>query len=71
MWTFRVLLDFWQKLEATQVSAIFAPASDAFEQWQAIQSLREQGQRVIVGLAGQVEPYDYQDCDRLLIEKKW
>ena len=52
-----------------QIRAIFAPASESLEQWQAIQNLRAQSQRVVVGLSGQTEPFDYQNCDRVLVEK--
>ncbi len=48
--------------------AIFAPASSNPGQWQAIQTLREKGERVISGLSGQETPLDYQNCDRRLIE---
>lgn len=50
-------------------SGIFAPHSVHPAQWQAVESLRNQGERVVCGAASQSEPYDYQACDRVLIER--
>ena len=47
---------------------IFAVSSDSSSQWQEIQSLRAQGYRVVNGLSGQVKPYEYQQCNRQLVE---
>lgn len=45
---------------------VFAAHSEAEGQWQAIQSLRESGERVVSGLPGQALP---EDCDRELVEQ--
>ncbi len=49
--------------------AIFAPLSENPAQWQAIQSLRAAGERVISASAAQPEPADFQVCDRQLVER--
>lgn len=48
---------------------VFAPVADHNEQWQAIQSLRANGERVVVGMAEQRLPGDHQNCDRILVEQ--
>lgn len=49
--------------------AIFAPLSENPAQWQAIQALRAQGERVICGLTAQPNPAEFQACDRQLVEQ--
>ncbi len=50
-------------------SAVFAPVSDDPRQWLAIQSLRAEGQVVVVGVAAQESPDKDQSCDRVLKER--
>lgn len=71
---FSIDLSALANLEAIQLSpgnvskaAIFAPSSSDAALWQAIQVLRGQGERVVVGLAGQSQPWDHQRCDRQLV----
>lgn len=45
---------------------IYAPASDDSQQWQAIQALRAQGERVVCGLADQPAIQIELQCDRKL-----
>jgi len=45
---------------------IYAPASDDSQQWQAIQALRAQGERVVCGLADQPAIQVELQCDRKL-----
>jgi ATP phosphoribosyltransferase regulatory subunit len=52
----------------SNLTGIFAPISEDHEQWLAIQTLRAQGERVVVGMLGQSTPADDQSCDRILIE---
>ncbi len=47
-------------------AAIFAPHSEQASQWQAIQALRDAGERVVAGLPNQSPAAD---CDRQLVEK--
>ena len=47
---------------------IFAVHSTHPAQWQAVEALRKQGQRVVCGAPGQTKPHHHQACDRLLIE---
>jgi len=47
-------------------SGIFAAVSEDPSQWEAIQDLRLQGERVVVGAAKQKAPQEHQNCDRLL-----
>ncbi len=47
---------------------IFAPAADSPELWQMIQTLRGQGERVVVAMAGNHQPEQDQHCDRVLVE---
>lgn len=49
---------------------IFAPLSANPDQWQAIQDLRKQGERVVSGLSRQMRPQGYQNCDRILLENE-
>ncbi len=49
-------------------SAIFAPFSDTSNYWAEIQRLRASGERVVCGFEGQNEPYEYQQCTRVLQE---
>lgn len=46
---------------------IFAEASDDSSQWQAVQELRAQGERVVCGLKGQPVNRDEIHCDRQLV----
>lgn len=48
---------------------IFAPVSDHPEYWQMIQTLRSQGERVVVAMAGKNMPEHDQHCDRILVEQ--
>lgn len=50
-------------------NGIFAPSVGGKAFWDAVQSLRVQGERVICGLSGQQVPTSYQACDRILHEK--
>ncbi len=45
---------------------IFAPYNDSISQWQAVQALRDAGERVVSGLPGQAPA---EDCDRQLVEQ--
>ena len=49
------------------MSGIYAPAASAPEQWQAIQELREQGERVVCGLSSQAPDFSELHCDRQLV----
>ncbi|SMF51775.1 ATP phosphoribosyltransferase regulatory subunit [Alteromonadaceae bacterium Bs31] len=51
------------------VYGIFAPVTKSASQWQKIAALRAQGERVIVGFTAQQQPLDYQNCNRLLVER--
>ncbi len=62
----RLVADKVQIAPATQ-KAIFAAMTDCVYQWQAIQELRQQGEKVITGLSGQDTPETYQKCDRQLV----
>ena len=55
-----------QSVSAQQ--GIFAPASDNPKQWQKIQTLRQEGERVVCGLDGQQTALPYQACDRILVD---
>lgn len=46
---------------------IYAPASDDPQQWQEVQKLRAQGERVVCGLANQPALADELNCDRKLV----
>lgn len=48
---------------------IFAVHSTHPTQWQAVDALRKQGERVVCGAALQVAPHDHQACDRILVER--
>jgi ATP phosphoribosyltransferase regulatory subunit len=52
------------------VQGIFAPTSDSPEFWQTIQTLRGQGERVVVAMAGKNLPEQDQHCDRILVEQE-
>ena len=45
---------------------IFAPETNTFAGWQKVLALRDQGERVVCGLAGQKGPLPHQHCDRIL-----
>ena len=49
--------------------AIFAPSSSKPAFWERVSQLRSEGERVIVGLAGQQSPETHQRCDRILVEQ--
>ncbi|MBD2857911.1 ATP phosphoribosyltransferase regulatory subunit [Spongiibacter sp. KMU-158] len=46
-----------------EAEGIFAPYSNELSQWQAVQKLRQQGERVVCGLPGQAAD---ESCDRVL-----
>lgn len=48
---------------------IFVVSSDSPELWQKVQALRSAGERVVLGLAQQTEPLNYQNCDRILLQQ--
>ncbi|MDZ7923306.1 MAG: ATP phosphoribosyltransferase regulatory subunit [Marinagarivorans sp.] len=48
---------------------IFALYSTHPAQWQAVEQLRNSGERVVSGATWQTTPNDYQSCDRILIER--
>ncbi len=48
---------------------IFAPYSTHPAQWQAVEQLRNSGERVVCGATWQTLPHDYQSCDRILSER--
>lgn len=48
---------------------IFAVHSTHPAQWQAVEALRSQGERVVCGATWQTQPNDYQVCDRILVER--
>lgn len=48
-------------------AGIYAPASDDEAQWQAIQSLRAQGDRVVCGLSAESDNLRELHCDRQLV----
>lgn len=45
---------------------VFVESSRDLDQWQAVQALRKQGERVVVGTQDQSQPQDFQCCDRKL-----
>lgn len=45
---------------------VFTPSIEGQEHWAAIQCLRADGERVVVGESKQTLPNDYQRCDRIL-----
>ncbi len=49
------------------VFAASASAEDAQAQWQEVQRLRAQGERVVMAMPGQTTPREYQHCDRALV----
>jgi len=49
---------------------IFAPVDDGADQWDEIQRLRAQGERVVCGFASQKVDFDELGCDRQLVRKK-
>ncbi len=49
-------------------SGIFASSDTNANHWRKVQELRYQGERVVVGKAEQTAPYDYQNCDRELLQ---
>jgi len=53
--------------EDARQPGIFAEASDDSTQWQAVQELRAQGERVVCGLKGQPVNRDEIHCDRQLL----
>lgn len=50
-------------------TGIFAPYSTHPAQWQAVERLRDAGERVVCGAHWQTVPNDYQTCDRTLVER--
>ena len=48
---------------------VFAPYSSHPAQWQAVERLRDAGERVVCGASGQTAPHSYQSCDRILFEQ--
>lgn len=50
-----------------QANGIYAPASQEPAQWQAIQALREQGERVVCGLSSQQTDIKTLNCNRQLV----
>ncbi len=48
---------------------IFAPVSANPEYWQVIQTLRSQGERVVMAMAGRTSAEEDQQCDRVLVEQ--
>ena len=50
-----------------EVSGIYAPASDDAAQWQAIQALREQGERVVCSVSADEADFTEINCDRQLV----
>lgn len=51
-------------------SGIFASSDTNTNHWRKVQELRYQGERVVVGKADQTKPYEYQNCDRELLESE-
>ena len=49
--------------------AVFAPASGSEQMWIAVRDLRAAGERVVSGLSGQLQPFEHQVCDRILLER--
>ncbi len=49
-----------------RAEGIFAPASDDASQWQEVQRLRAEGERVVCGFPGQEPDFDELGCDRRL-----
>lgn len=49
-------------------TGIFAPHSTHPAQWQAVERLRDAGERVVCGANWQTAPNEYQTCDRILVE---
>ncbi len=52
--------------QPSAAAGIFAPASEDKAQWQAVQKLRAQGERVVCGLSEQTPNDKALNCDRLL-----
>lgn len=55
-------------LEKGELKGIFAPLTNSPEQLKKIHELRNTGERVVCGVAGQHTPLEHQSCDRLLVE---
>lgn len=53
-----------------RAEGIFAPATDDPAQWQEVQRLREQGERVVCGFPGQEPNFEELGCDRQLVREK-
>ena len=53
---------------ADVAQGIFAPVPESAELWQMIQTLRGQGERVVVAMANGDKPEPDQHCDRVLVE---
>jgi len=51
------------------VAGIFAHSSENEFLWEQVKALRNNGERVVCGLAAQKLPFDYQNCDRILVEE--
>ncbi len=58
------------RLRSEQMKAIFVASTQDPRQWEKVQELRHRGERVVVGIAGQTAPFDYQHCDRVLLERE-
>lgn len=56
-----------QQPRAVDLNGIYAPASSDNKQWQAVQKLRAQGERVVCGLAQQPAIQAELACDRQLV----
>ena len=48
-------------------SGIYAPASEDAALWQAVQSLRAQGERVVCGVSSDTPDFSEINCDRQLV----
>lgn len=53
----------------TETPGIFARSSENEFLWDVIKELRSKGERVVCGLGTQERAYDYQNCDRVLVEE--
>lgn len=54
-------------LHHTPKAGIFAVSEPSVEFWQAVQSLREAGEIVVMGMSQQASPLAHQNCDRKLV----
>ncbi len=55
--------------ETENNSGVFVVESGEVAQWQKVQALRQSGTRIVTAVPGQSAPFDYQQCDRQLVNE--